>query len=145
MELIHYGSNEFSKQKFNPIKNIMFIKPKGGLWTSPIKSSYGWKQWCIKNNFGIERFNKSFKLTLRPEAKILKIDFYEDLLALPKQDVPFNMFFPDFEEIAIDYDVFYLTTRGLWRTMDKPPHKPNLYGWDCETVFILNQDCIILT
>jgi len=50
MKLIHYGSTSFDPKKFNPVLNS-YIKPTGGLWTSPIDSEFGWKDWCTAEDF----------------------------------------------------------------------------------------------
>ena len=151
MKLIHYGHSKFDEQKFKPIENSLWIKPKGGLWSSPVNSSYGWKQWCLEEEFNVVHLVSSFKFKLTDNARILKVDFYKDLLALPRQVVPktktiryINMFFLDFEKISQQYDVFHLTIRGLARTMFHI-NKPNLYGWDVETYLIMNKNCMILT
>jgi len=47
------------------------------------------------------------------------------------------MTFPDYEECATRYDAIHLTDRGQWAT--RMTHPKNLYGWDCESVLILNK------
>lgn len=53
MQLIHYGHSDFNIAKFKPIKNDDYgwVKPNGGLWTSPLESNWGWKDWCISEGF----------------------------------------------------------------------------------------------
>ena len=41
MIVIHYGASEYNPELFQPIVNSGWIKPVGGLWTSPINSKFG--------------------------------------------------------------------------------------------------------
>ncbi|MCK9429605.1 MAG: hypothetical protein M0R17_06335 [Candidatus Omnitrophica bacterium] len=63
LTLIHYGSKIYAPKLFLPIQNrLYFCKPKGGLWTSPINSNWGWKDWCTSENFSECNEENSFKL-----------------------------------------------------------------------------------
>ncbi len=48
---IHYGSEHFDLNIFDPIENWAGRnKPSGGLWSSPVDSPYyDWKEWCEDN------------------------------------------------------------------------------------------------
>ena len=42
LDLISYGlGDKFIPEKFQPIKNVDWVKPDGGLWASPVDSIYG--------------------------------------------------------------------------------------------------------
>lgn len=56
------------------------------------------------------------------EFKKLKIDYSKQLLGL----VELN-----FEMIAVDWDIIWLTKQGMRETHLTMPF--NLYGWDCES------------
>lgn len=149
---IHYGSDEFNPEKFKPIKNkLMSTKPEGGLWASPIDSPQNWKNWCETEKFHLEKLQKSFTLQLRPNAKVLYINYAERLDLLPKQKPLVglehfdNWDCLDFEKIAKKYDAIELslsqeTTRGqeYWKSLSY-----KLYGWDCDSILILNPKCIM--
>ena len=100
--LIHYGSNKFNPNKMEPIKNDNWIKPKGGLWTSPIDSNWGWKDWCESENFRECSKENSFTLKLHDWAKICVIDSVSDLVYLPCYE-SYKRYL-DFEKIAENYD-----------------------------------------
>jgi hypothetical protein len=141
--LIHYGSNKFDPNKFIPIKNQGWVKPMGGLWTSPVKSDYGWKDWCTIEEFRECDINNSFTVYLKEDSKILIIDSYDDLSKIPTIELSGNYFdklLPDFEKLSLMYDTIWLTTNGQYKTRNTKPL--NLYGWDCESVLILNPNCI---
>ena len=141
--LVHYGAVSFDKKKFKKIANSNWVKPTGGLWTSPVDSEYGWGTWCNNENFRACEDDNKFILQLNRDAKIYKIDSLADLEKLPHigmPHVPISMMcFPDFEQIAKSYDAIWLTVEGQWAT--RMSHPKNLYGWDCESVLLLNSKC----
>jgi hypothetical protein len=48
----------------------------------------------------------------------------------------------DFEALAKEYDAIWLTEKGMWDTRDSAPGQPTTYGWDCETIYVMNPDVI---
>lgn len=139
MKLIHYGSKIYNPEKIRPIFN-RYVKPSGGLWTSPIDSQYGWKDFCKAEDFRECNEDNSFIIELKINTNILLIDSFDDLNLL--KWLPFHhMEFPDFEEAATRYNAIHLTDRGQRETRMTNPR--NLYGWDCETVLILNKTVIL--
>ena len=73
--LIHYGSDKFIPEKVLPVKNDSCVKPKkdGGLWTSPIDSKWGWKDWNDCEQFRDCDEQNSFTVCLKADAKIFVI------------------------------------------------------------------------
>lgn len=134
--LIHYGAKKYKPELIKPITNINREKPYGGLWTSPIDSNWGWKNWCDSENFRECNIENSFTLKLYDWSKICVIDSVSDLMNLPYYEN--YMKFLDFEEIAKNYDAIWLTDNGQTKTKFS---NPSLYGWDCESVLILNPKC----
>ena len=136
MLLVHYGSWKFDLAKFKPIKNTVWNKPKGGLWTSPLYSEYGWKHFCKSERFNINSLKCRMILKLKSD-KILTIDSIKDLDNMEWRNISELMFdSPDYEKLKLKYDAIYLTLNGQNRT--RLSHPLNLYGWDVETVFIMN-------
>lgn|ERR1035437_4124260 len=141
--VIHYGTIKYSPELMKPVDHKRWSKPGGGLWTSPVDSNWGWKDWCISNEFRDCREENSFKLKFIDKAKILLIDSLDDLIALPK--VTFSIGdsykeqYPDFKLLATLCDAIWLTEEGQRDTHLSHPY--NLYGWDCESVFIINSKC----
>ena len=79
LSLITYGlGNEIKPELIKPIKNS-WVKPKGGLWASPINSAYGWKEWCEAEEFG----NLSSSFSFEFEGNVLVIDSLHDMDKLP--------------------------------------------------------------
>lgn len=138
MLLVHYGSWRFSLAKFEPIKNTSWVKPDGGLWTSPLNSKYGWKEFCQSERFRVNHLKSRMILKLK-STKILTIDCVEDLNKIEWMkinDLPFYKESPNFEKLQEKYDAIHLTLNGQNETRHSYPN--NLYGWDVETVLILN-------
>ena len=141
MKLIHYGFKIYDPYKISPIINTGWVKPLGGLWTSPINSKYGWKHWCKDAEFRECNKRNSFTIEINDNAKILIINTLKDLesLELIKADYGAK-FIPNFELLAKEYDAIHLTVNGQTETRFSYPIC--LYGWDCESVLIMNKDCI---
>jgi len=141
--LITYGCGEsFQRVLFEPIKNREWIKPHGGLWSSPIDSELGWADWCKSNDYG--NLSQSFEFEF--EGNVFVIDSYDDALSAPilTCDVlDYKKHYIDFEKlIALGYDAVWLTECGEYETRNF--NRPlSLYGWDCESVLIMNPDCIL--
>lgn len=135
---VHTGSDHFDITSFLPIQNIDgWVKPKGGLWASPVNAPYSWSKWKKDNNFNYQS-DDSFKFTLTREARVLKIYKASQLDALPIQNtnLPHNWKVLDFEKLAESYDAMLVMISNdnklYW----------DLYGWDCDTLLVFNPDVV---
>ena len=138
---VHYGHQSFDRNLFQEIRNIAFVKPEGGLWASRINAKYGWKQWCKDEEFRDCNPNNCFVFKLKSTTKILVINNAEELKKLPRnQNVPsyFNDTHVclDFEELSKNYDAIEVNI-----SEDKQLYW-DLYGWDCDSILIFNQDAV---
>ena len=140
---IHYGHTKFDKSVFNKIKNVdCSTKPKGGLWASDVESEHGWKEWCNENEFRDCDKENSFTFTLSDDAKILYIESVNDLESLPKGKDKFGLNFSswyllDFEKLAETYDAVEVSISSDFDLYYK------LYGWDCDSIVIMNPDIVM--
>ena len=135
MRLRHYSESDYSKAKFNPISDIPFRnKPGGGLWTSPVDSEHSWVDWCESVNF--RACDKYYDVDFY--GKLLTIDNERDLDLLPWIEHEGRHFvsFQALCALGFTYDAIHLTAKGERETRFSNPL--SLYGWDCETVLILN-------
>ena len=141
LKVIHYGSKLFLASQMLPVSNEGWVKPKGGLWTSPTHSEWGWKDWCDMEHFRECTIEMSFVLKFKEGTKILVINKHKDLLALPMVKCEWGLDdrYPDYEAISLFADAIWLTEKGQERT--RLTYPISLYGWDCETILILNKDC----
>lgn len=145
MKYIHYGHESFDIAKFDQISNNLFFatKPIGGLWACQCKSEDNWKNWCIKNQDKEVELNKYFIFSLREDSRILTIDNCDKLKDLPKTNFGKDVIKRkvctelDFEQLSKEYDaieVFISKDDNLYF---------ELYGWDCDSILIMNPDIII--
>lgn len=144
------GSDHFDRSRFIPIKNVSYpwVKPHGGMWSSPVNSDNTWEDWCLGNGFRIEKLDKQFRFILAEGSKVLRIRSNKDLDELYSRgykrheldQYPYlhddSLYYLDFEKIlANGYDGIQvtITNETYW----------SLYGWDCDTLLVLNPDCVI--
>lgn len=139
----HYGNEEWSEDKFQePVNNDYWnIKPKGGLWASPVNSDWGWKDWCESEDF--RECTTYFDFSLKPGSNIYVIDSYADLekfkyISLNSSTI--NRCTIDFEAAKLEYDAIFLTDLGERAT--RLTHPFTLYGWDCESLLVLRKESI---
>lgn len=142
---IHYGSSHFDKEKFIPIVNeTVFVKPHGGMWASPCNSKFGWKEWCESENWRIERLLEHFVFELKENSDVLIIDSNANLDALKSMGycieylnyASSDQYYLDFEKLldkGWDAIEVHINSEIYW----------SLYGWDCDSLLVLNPDCIV--
>jgi len=136
---IHYGSTAFDPEMWHDVKNGGSItKPTGGLWASPIDAEFGWREWNAESHFMTCKNENSFVFTLNEKAKVKRLYMLADVDLLPQRNLGYatNMVSIDFEkcvEEGIDAIELCTLDNGLYWA---------LYGWDCESILILNKDVI---
>ena len=141
---IHYGHPNFNINKFSPIKNdINFTKPHGGFWASRVDAKFGWKDWCQEEDFRLCSNENSFVFKCNDNAHVKHLRSLKDLYVLPKIDPvhkrcgAFDWYLIDFEQClknGIDAIELYFS--------DNPAFYYLLYGWDCDSILILNPNIV---
>lgn len=145
-QYIHYGHKTFNKDKFQQIRNVpmdSWVKPSGGLWASATDARYGWKDWCEEEEFRECTEENSFIFHFKQGAKVFLIDGLTSLNKLPRRDTgrlgPNSLYLIDFEQClrngidAIELMLYGPAQNELYWA---------LYGWDCDSVLVMNPDCI---
>ena len=147
------GKKAITKESWDDIKNEVFVKPFGGLWAScyiekgEFKSQ--WHEFAVKG-LSSKDYNYGVVFNLKENAKIYIIDTYDDFANLLKDNKEsteldelfksLKFSFLDFEKLATTYDAIFLTSKGERETRSMT--RANLYGWDVESLLVLNFDCI---
>lgn len=159
VEFITYGI-EYDPNKFEKAKNrkacLNMNKPFGGFWSSPINSDWGWKNWCMSEDFRTDRLDHWTKFKLKPEAKIIIIDSLNDFREVLNNfcildNIAYFDYKPciDFEKITKEgYDGVLLTESGnIECHLPMEPVSVNgknvyvdLNTWDCESMVLLRND-----
>lgn len=120
----------------------ILIKPKGGLWCSPLDSNYGWKDWCQQESYGDIKQQQRVIFDV-DMSNFVVIDRAKDInTKLPWIPIADGYLWAiDFEKMVDErVDGIHLTEKGQWET--RFTHPKSLYGWDWETILILNERCI---
>ena len=146
------GIDKVDHNLFCSIKNNKYCvgnKPLGGLWTSPVGSEYGWKEFVIGEDFRTEKYlKKECLIRLKSSVKLFIIDGIKDLDKCPTVKnnlIYYNNRTIDWEELSKSYDGVWLTLNGERDTRYSSYNKSSLgdlYGWDVETVLLFNLNCI---
>ena len=136
---IHYGSSVYDKNRFMPVCNCPWNKPKPHtcLWGSPTDSQNSWKNFCVSENFRTNSLREHFTFRLVHPERILFIHD-EKSLGILKQYTK-NGFYIDFEKIYADgYSGIEvsITDFGILT-----PHI--LLSWDVDSIVMFDKDEII--
>lgn len=143
MELVTYGFSHFDRSLWTPIQNS-YTKPKhgGGFWGCPVETDE-WRDWCICEEFNTNSLH--FNIIYNYVGNTFIIDSLGHMMLLPwviDDTKQYRHAYIDFElMVAAGIDGVFLTSRGQCET--RHTHPENLYGWDVESVLIMNQDSII--
>ena len=141
---IHYGATHYDKSIMKEIRNHPFLtKPIGGLWASPEDISFGWKVQCSREACIEDCCNNFFRFKLTERANIIKILSANDLATLPLQnraDLPKGPWvYLDFERLVADgVDAIEVVMSNDWGGLHFA-----LYGWDRDSIVVLNPDVIV--
>lgn len=123
------------------------MKPKGGLWASRKNASFGWKDWCKEEDFRDCDIAKSFEFVFTNQTKIVTISSVKTLYNLPKlENDRFAWGYSiDFEKcLHLGIDAIELCWYGdEYRDVAFGDLHYELYGWDCDSIVVLNPDAII--
>ena len=138
---IHYGSKVFNREIGFPVRNRHgHNKPFGGLWASATDAKCGWKQWCEREEFKRCDEGNAFRFTLKESARVLVLNSEDKVKELPNWTSNYEYLGVkciDWAKVAKDYDVVdYQVSKdyGLHTT---------LYGWDCDSILVLNPDVVV--
>lgn len=139
---IHYGSSDFHPEWFNLIKNTIWNKPYGGLWSSPYPAPYiDWKQWCIDNEFN-GHTSQAFIFSLTKTSKILTLGDLHSVMKFKQSKYciknHYGLNIIDFESMVEDgFD-------GMEVLMDSWDTYMAMYSWDVDSLLVFNPEIILV-
>ena len=156
---IHYGAESFDPQKFITPCNGDWLRTKPkfhtGLWASPVCSHYSWLKWCKENDFKHYKKNNYFMFKIKPSARVCHIYQVKDLLKLTRLENSSDdsWYSIDYNEVIKHYDAIELHLSEEKTPYDFDASEMSLksycdrlynalYGWDCDSILILNKDII---
>jgi len=138
----HFTNNaEWSLRDIVLNDNKWQFKPNGALYTSPVDSIYGWKDWCDENEYSRGKLRVVMEVL---EIGIVVIDSIDDLekLAWERDENAPTLKHINWPKMHADgANAIWLTAKGEMETRWCDPYR-NLYGWDCETLAILDRKII---
>lgn len=145
---IHYGATKFDPLLGFPIKNeYCWVKPEGGLWASRTNASFGWKDWCAREEFRECTEDCSFEFVIKDESRIATISTLQQLRRLPRIENSrlASSYLIDFEKcLRLGIDAIELCWYGEeFANVASGDLYFELYGWDCDSIVVLNPDVII--
>lgn len=148
---IHYNSDTYDKDRLrramvNKHKNSRYDKPKG-LWASPENSKWDWKSWCEGEEFHVEKLDKSFRFTLSPNAKVLRLNKIEEadryITWIDNRHIELNLplIYNNFDAMEVSYSSDY-RFGSVW--FDDSREVINLFNsWDVDSICIWNPSVIM--
>lgn len=147
MIFVSYLKGEYDQKSFKPIQYggtaATLNKCHNGLWACPLESTYGWKQWCEKEDFPLA--NDLFTFKLKDNAKIYVIDNYEDLERISTLKDRFGMRYINFKELLDNnYDGIYASENAVksLRYISNS-NIQDLSSWDVESLCVFNPSVVI--
>lgn len=160
MKVVHYTDKSFS---LRPITirndmNVIFNKPLGGLWCSPLDTKSGWKEFLDRTTFRAAPSSKvEFVISTENLLVIDSMRQLEDLPHISREGwwgSEFESQHPNLKQMlnVVDItnfealkssgvDAIHLTSNGLFESRFSFPK--SFSGWDCESVLIMNEKCIV--
>lgn len=109
------------------------------MWGSLIDAEYGWKDWCKSEDFRDCIESESFKFMLKDNSNIITIDSVSQLLDLPQTASIITSW------VTIDFEMLVKNKIDAIQVNISNDHELywKLYGWDCDSVLVMNKDVII--
>ena len=128
-------------------------KPDLGFWGSLWNASFGWKEWCIAENYGDYDWNNPIYFRLKSNSTILKIyreDLNDDVLSkyviLDEKmyhAIHREHYFLDYNKIVDDgIDAVELMDGSIGHSIWYNKYEQIFNSWDCESIVVLNKDVL---
>ena len=137
-------------------------KPDKAWWGSPVNAEYGWKEYCIGEEWIPRKFHKSMSIeeyfsdsnkctwSLKSSSNILSIEDLGDIYFMRDHDY-FKKYDDRYRDIyTLDYELLrelgYIAVELLnpyIGHMFTDPYEMSFNSWDCESIVVLEPKNII--
>jgi len=139
MKLLHFGELDPVHVLVPPrVIGDNIYKPGGYniLWTSPLNSSCGWKDWAARP-MPHKLQTRRWILELEPDARIIRLNGPQDERRLARR-------FPSADkDKLLDWPALAKTCDAFWLTRKELRDSRWFFrSWDCETVVVFNVNAI---
>ena len=128
------------------------IEPFGAFWFSD-ESQYGWRQWCIENEYGLDSLRYAHRVSFTDDARIMLVDTVEALYWLHREycyipawacDADRSLISAlsrwDYRRLADRWDVLIISPHQRRRRRELWPYS----RWDCASGVAFDVSKIIL-
>lgn len=159
---IHYGNDHFEKREVDlTIKGFVTKPTKAALWGSPEDAEFSWKEWSEDQQFNLSALEKSFRFKLKDGSKILFIRSKKDVDELDeilKTNTSVKESFSGLtstasmlmsllgfitpEDYTIDFTKIQENGIDAVEIEYNEYTRKTFYGWDCDSICVLNPDAI---
>ena len=151
---VHYGHAVFNDSMFRKIEiNRFYNKPNYGFWACRENAKETWLDF-IDGIMPVDR-NKSIKFTLAENAKVLRINGVNEVLAIHKKYPLAKDKFCYEADLAEDFTYEYMKCMINWvelakdydavEVMETDESYYHLYGWDIPSICVFNKDVIVVS
>lgn len=156
MKLAHYSAKPITGWDSSCCTNRGntrdYFKPRG-LWVSDDSAEQNWQDWCVGEDFGLDRFAYRTEVLLKDQSNILFIRTVEELDKFQdeyKWDILANERYGKgsarydycrWSDVVARYDGIIITPYLWQRRLDGPMW---YYGWDCASGCVWNGDVVEL-
>ena len=128
------------------------IKPFNAFWFSD-ESQYGWRKWCIENEYGLDGLRYAHRVSFTDDARILLVDTVEALDHLHREysyisawavDADRSLASPmrrwDYRRLADQWDVLIISPHRRQPRREWWPYS----RWDCASGVVFDVSKVIL-
>lgn len=140
-EYIHYGSYEFNPNLLVPDSRWQQRPDKPfGLWASPVNSQNSWYDWCMSEDFHVEKLAICFKFVLADGARVLHVRSADDVKKYLIGPGIFYRLSWNYPRLYKDFDAVELHYGNDWGLIQDCEI---FWGWDVDSIVIWNPDIVV--
>jgi hypothetical protein len=137
MKLYHYSVEPFVLDQRRVYQQTAHSMKPSGLWLSvestTKKTSIDWREWCLREDFALDRLTHRTEVVLASNANVLHLDTEASVLAFARQYETYDdcrlRTMVDWPRVARDYQGLIIAPYQWGLRLDI--EMLWYYGWDC--------------